>query len=68
MTVSPKMALSPAAFCVEQMKVFDSRAYLGFVFAHDGLHMRGVQHSSVSCKVNVLLAVLGLGRRIDKIS
>lgn len=37
MTSSPKMALSLlTVFCVKQMKVFDIRTYLGFVFAHEG--------------------------------
>lgn len=55
-------------FCVKQMKVFDIRAYLGFMFAHERLHMRGVQHFNVTLSCKVLLAIPGLGRRIDKIS
>lgn len=31
----------PYNVSMKQIKVFDIRAYLGFVFAHKGLHMRG---------------------------
>lgn len=48
MTNSLKMALFFffTVFCVKQMKVFDIRAYLGFVPAHEGSTV------TISCKVN----------------
>lgn len=37
------------------MKVFVTRAYLGFVSAHDGLHIKGVEHFNwtMNCKMIV---------------